>query len=150
MENLKILKIKMKNNYQIILNYIKDISVEIPDAETLLATREGIPLYKMNVDIKSQAIKNKMIEVTTKLTYYDTSNNKKKTHFEILFANVIKILDEKIEKKTLEKIILCDLQTKIYPRLEKIFLNVLKDSGLPNIEFNKRIDFEDLYNKRLN
>ena len=140
----------MKNNYQIILNYIKDISVEIPDAETLLATREGIPLYKMNLDIKSQAIKNKMIEVTTKLTYYDTSNNKKNTHFEILFANVIKILDEKIEKKTLEKIILCDLQTKIYPRIEKIFLNVLKDSGLPDIKFNKRIDFEELYNKRLN
>jgi len=140
----------MKNKYQIILNYIKDISVEIPDAETLLAARENIPLYKMNVDIQSQAVKNKMIEVTTKLTYFDTSNNKKKTHFEILFANVIKILDEKIEKKALEKIILCDLQTKIYPRLETIFLSVLKDSGLPNIEFNKRIDFEDLYNKRLN
>ena len=140
----------MKNKYQIILNYIKDLSIETADPETLIATRNNISKYSMDINITSKAVKNKMIEVTTKLTYKDPTNSKKKSYFEILYSSVIKILDEKIEKKELEKIILCDLQVDIYPKLEEIFINVLRSAGFPNIKFEKKIDFQDLYNKRLN
>ena len=140
----------MSNKYKIILNYIKDLSVETSDPETLIATRNNISKYSMDINITSKAVKNKMIEVTTKLTYKDPTNSKKKSYFEILYSSVIKILDEKIEKKELEKIILCDLQVDIYPKLEEIFINVLRSAGFPNIRFEKKIDFQDLYNKRLN
>ena len=142
--------IKMSNKYKIILNYIKDLSIETADPETLIATRNNISKYSMDINITSKAVKNKMIEVTTKLTYKDPTNSKKKSYFEILYSSVIKILDEKIEKKELEKIILCDLQVDIYPKLEEIFINVLRSAGFPNIKFEKKIDFQDLYNKRLN
>tara|TARA_Y100000590_G_C15655476_1_gene990425 strand:+ start:618 stop:1040 length:423 start_codon:yes stop_codon:yes gene_type:complete len=140
----------MSNKYKIILNYIKDLSIETADPETLIATRNNISKYSMDINITSKAVKNKMIEVTTKLTYKDPTNSKKKSYFEILYSSVIKILDEKIEKKELEKIILCDLQVDIYPKLEEIFINVLRSAGFPNIKFEKKIDFQDLYNKRLN
>ena len=104
----------------------------------------------MDINISSKALKNKMIEVSTKLTYKDPTNNKKKSYFEILYATVISVKDQNINKKSLEKIILCDLQIKIYPKLETIFLNIIRDAGFPNIKFDKKIDFEKLYNKRLN
>jgi len=140
----------MNNNFKILLNYIKDLSVEIPNTETLIATRENISKYLMDINITSKALKNKMIEVTTKLTYKDPSKNKLKSQFEIQFSSVIKILEENIDKKKLEKLILCDLQNEIYPKLEKIFLNVIKDAGFPEIKFAKKINFEELYNNRLN
>ena len=140
----------MTDKYKIILNYIKDLSVEIPDPETLLFVRNNISKYKMDINILSNPLKNKLIEVTTKLSYKDASNSKKKCNFEILYSSVIKIIDEKIKKDELEKIILCDLQIKIYPELEEIFLNILKKSGFPNMKFEKKINFEELFKKRLN
>ncbi len=140
----------MKNKYKIILNYIKDLSIEIPNPETLIIARENIPNYIMHVDITPKALKNKMIEVATKLTYKDKNEKNNKSNFEIVYASVITILDEKIKKDELEKLILCDLQIEIYPRLESIFLNIMKDSGFPNIKFSKKIDFKELYNKSLN
>ena len=140
----------MKNNFKILLSYIKDLSVEIPNTETLIATRDNISKYSMDINITSKALKNKMIEVTTKLTYKDPSENKLKSQFEIQFSSVVKILEENIDKNKLEKLILCDLQNETYPRLEKIFLNVIKDSGFPEMKFAKKINFEQLYNNRLN
>ena len=145
---MKILTMIMKDKYKIILKYINDLSIEIPDPETLLITRNNISKYTMDINISSKPLKNRTIEVTTKLTYKDPTKSKKKSYFEILYSTVIKILEEKIEKKDLEKFILCDLQLAIYPKLEKIFLNILKDSGFPNIKFHKKIDFENLYNRR--
>ena len=142
--------IKMKNNFKILLSYIKDLSVEIPNTETLIATRDNISKYSMDINITSKALKNKMIEVTTKLTYKDPSENKLKSQFEIQFSSVIKILEENIDKNKLEKLILCDLQNETYPRLEKIFLNIIKDAGFPEMKFAKKINFEQLYNNRLN
>ena len=140
----------MKNNFKILLSYIKDLSVEIPNTETLIATRDNLSKYSMDINITSKALKNKMIEVTTKLTYKDPSENKLKSQFEIQFSSVVKILEENIDKNKLEKLILCDLQNETYPRLEKIFLNVIKDSGFPEMKFAKKINFEQLYNNRLN
>ena len=140
----------MPDNFKIILEYIKDLSVETPDAETLIYVKDNILKYQMNIDITSQALKNKMIEVNTKLTFQDKDNSKKKSFFEIIYATIIKIDDKIKDKKEMEKIILCDLQVKIYSKLERIFLNLIKDSGYPEIKFDKKIDFEKLYNERLN
>ena len=91
-----------------------------------------------------------MIEITTTFKFEDKDNNKKRSHFEILHATIIKINDEITEKKDMEKIILCDVQTKIYPDLEKALLNLLHSSGYPGIKFEKKVDFEDLYKKKFN
>jgi len=140
----------MNNKYKIILNYINDLSVEVKDPEALLIARERILKYKLDINITSKPLKNKMIEVNTKLTYQDKEAKKRETFFEIIYATVVKIDSNTNSKQELEKIILCDVQKEIYPKLEKIFLNIIKDSGFPNIKFTKKIDFENLYNKKLN
>ena len=140
----------MNDKYKIVLNYIKDLSVEISDPETLITSRNYIAKYEMKVNISSKPLKLKMLEVSTKLTYADPTNNKHKAFFEIVYATVIDILDSQLKKKDLEKIILCDLQIEIYPELEKKFLTILRNSGFPSLEFGQKIDFEKLYKERLN
>ena len=140
----------MENKYKIIISYIQDLSVEIPSPESLITIRNTTPEYRMSVDISSKPSKRKMIEVLTTLTYSNPNKKKAQGYFQIKYATVIDILDFKIEKKELEKIILCDLQTKIYPELEQKFLSILKNSGLPDLKFEKKIDFEELYKARLN
>ena len=140
----------MSNKFEIILDFVKDLSVETPDAETLVFVRKNISNYQMNIDITSKVLKNKMIEVNTKLIFQDKKNSEKKSFFEIIYASIVKINTEIKDKKEMEKIILCDVQTKIYPKLENIFLNLLKVSGFPDINFEKKIDFEKLYMERSN
>ena len=140
----------MENKYKIVVSYIQDLSVEIPSPEALVTIRNTIPEYKMKVDIKTKPLKRKMIEVLTTLTYENPNKKKEKGFFQIAYATVIEIIDVKINKKDLEKIILSDLQTKIYPSLEEKFLNILRSSGLPDLKFGAKIDFEKLYNERLN
>ena len=140
----------MENKYKIIVSYIQDLSVEISSPETLLTIRNTIPEYKMKVDINSKPLKRKMIEVLTTLSYENPNKKKEKGIFQIKYATAIEILDLKIKKEELEKIVLCDLQTKIYPELEQKFLTILKNSGLPDLRFEKKIDFEKLYNEKLN
>jgi len=140
----------MTEKFKILGNYIRDLSSETPDIETYLYVKDYISKYQLNIDITSKPLKDKMIEVSTTLKFDDKSGSKKKSYFEIIFVTIIKINEEITEKKELEKIILCDVQTKIYPDLEKSFLNLLHNSGYPNIKFEKKIDFENLYNQRSN
>ena len=141
---------KMTEKFKILGNYIRDLSSETPDIETYLYVKDYISKYQLNIDITSAPLKNKMIEVSTTLKFDDKTESKKKSYFEIIFVTIIKINEEISEKKELEKIILCDVQTKIYPDLEKTFLNLLHNSGYPGIKFDKKIDFEHLYNQRFN
>ena len=141
---------KMTEKFEILGNYIKDLSSETPDIETYLYVKDYISKYQLNIDITSTPLKNKMIEVNTTLKFDDKTQSKKKSYFEIVFVTIIKISEEITEKKELEKIILCDVQTKIYPDLEKTFLDLLHNSGYPGIKFDKKIDFEHLYNQRFN
>ena len=141
---------KMTKKYKILSNYIKDMSSETPDIETYIFVKDYISKYQLNIDINSKAIKNKMIEVNTILKFEDKQNNKKKSYFEINYSTIVEIDDEIKEKNDLEKIILCDVQIDIYPELEKSFLNLLHNSGYPDVKFEKKIDFEQLYNQRLN
>ena len=140
----------MSKNYKILGKYIKDMSSETPDIETYLFVREYISKYQLNIEIISKALKDKIIEINTTLKFEDKKDNKKKSYFEIIYSTVIKVDDEINDKKSLEKIILCDVQKEIYPELEKSFLNLLHNSGYPNVKFEKKIDFEKLYNQRLN
>ena len=140
----------MTEKYKILGKYIKDLSGETKDIETYLFVRDNISKYQLDIDITSKALKNKMIEVNTKLKFEDKEENQKKAYFEIVFATVIKVDDDIKEKKELEKIILCDVQIKIYPNLEKCLLDLLHNSGYPGVKFEKKIDFENLYNQRIN
>ena len=140
----------MTENYKILGKYIKDMSSETPDVETFIFVKDYISNYQLNIDINSKALKNKMIEVNTIMRFEDKENNKKKSHFEINYATIIKVEDNIKEKKDLEKIILCDVQKKIYPQLEKALLDLLHNSGYKEIKFEKKVDFELLYNQRLN
>tara|TARA_A100001011_G_C14221531_1_gene804584 strand:- start:633 stop:1064 length:432 start_codon:yes stop_codon:yes gene_type:complete len=141
---------KMENKYKIIISYIQDLSVEIPNPESLISIRNTIPEYQMKVNVNSKPLKRKMIEVLTTLNYENPNKKKTQGYFQIKYATVIDILDLEIKKDELEKIILCDLQTAIYPELEEKFLTILKNSGLPDLKFGKKIDFEALYKARLN
>ena len=138
----------MTLKHEIILSYTKDLSVETPDAESLISARENISKYSLNFDLNSKFLKNKMIEIETKLTYQDKTKNKKKTYFEMIYATVVKIDEENPNKEDVKKFILCDLQIKTYPEIEKIFIEILRLSGFPDIQLNSKIDFNKLYNER--
>ena len=138
----------MTENYKILGKYIKDMSSETPDLETYLFVRDYISTYQLDIDINSKAIKNKMIEINTIMKFEDKQENKKKSYFEINYSTVIKVGENVKEKKDLERIILCDVQIEIYPELEKSLLDLLHNSGYPAVKFEKKIDFEGLYNKR--
>ena len=140
----------MTEKYKILGKYIKDLSSETKDVETYLFVRDNIFKYQLGIDITSKALKNKMIEVNTTLKFEDKEKSEKKSYFEMVFATIIKVSDEIKEKKELEKIILSDLQIKIYSDLEKALLDLLHNSGYPGIKFEKKIDFENLYNQRFN
>ena len=150
METLRIQKTTMTKKYKILGKYIKDLSSETPDAETYIYVRDRISKYQLDININSKALKNKLIEINTTLKFEDKDENSKKSYFEIVYATIIKVGDEIKEKKDLEKIILCDVQKEIYPDLETSFLNLLHNSGYPGIKFEKKIDFEKLYNQKFN
>jgi len=148
--SLKILKKMMSENYKIMSKFIKDISGETPDIETYLYVKDYISKYQLNIEINSKPLKNEIIEINTMLKFHDNSESKKKAHFEMTYTTVIKLDDGIKDKKVLEKIILCDVQKEVYPEIEKSLLSLLHTSGYPNIKFEKKVDFEELYNQKFN
>jgi preprotein translocase subunit SecB len=148
--SLKTLKKTMSENYKIVSKFIKDISGETPDIETYLYVKDYISKYQLNIEINSKPLKAQIIEVNTLLKFHDTSESKKRSHFEMTYTSVIKLNEEIKDKKVLQRIILCDVQKEIYPELEKALLNLLHTSGYPNIKFEKKVDFDQLYNKQFN
>ena len=148
--SLKILRKMMSENYKIVGKFIKDISGETPDVETYLYVKDFISKYQLNIEINSKPLKKQIIEVNTILKFHDNSESKKKSHFEMTYTTVIKLNDEIKDKNILQKIILCDVQKEIYPEIEKALLSLLHTSGYPNIKFEKKVDFEELYNQKFN
>ena len=140
----------MPVKYKVIVTYTKDLSVEIPDVQTLLLARERISKYKITLDITSKPLKNKMIEVFTKLKYADLDESKKKAIFELLYSTVVEIENPNVEKKEMEKFILCDLQLEIFPKIREAFVQILRHSGFPEANFSGEIDFNELYQQRSN
>jgi len=150
MESMKTETKTTNKKYEILAEFVKDMSSETPDIETFIFVKGNIKNYHLNIDLNSKPIKNKIIEVNTILKFEDKNLENKKSHFEITYTAVVKIDDAVDEKKELEKIILCDVPKTIYPNLEKIFLSLLISSGLPEVKIEKKIDFEKLYKERLN
>ena len=140
----------MSEQFKIIAQFVKDMSSETPDVETYLYVKEYLKNYNLNIDITTKPLKNRMIEVSTKLSYIDKGKSKNKSYFEITYGSIVKIEEDIKDRKVIEKIILCDVQKEIYPNLEKVFIKLLDNSGFPGIKFEKKIDFEQLYNQRLN
>lgn len=141
---------KMTENFKILAEFIKDISSETPNIQSYIYVKKNISKYQLNIDINSKPLKNKMIEVNTTLKFEDKEYNETKSYFEIIYASVVKIDELVKDKKELEKIILCDVQNKIYPNLEKAFLNLLHNSGYPEIKLDKKINFTELYKQKSN
>ncbi len=131
----------MTENFKILAEFIKDISSETPNIESYIFVKENISKYQLNIDISSKPLKNKMVEVSTTLKFEDKEYNDKKSYFEIVYASIVQVDEAVKDKKDLEKIILCDVQNKIYPTLEKAFLNLLHNSGFPEIKLEKKIRF---------
>ena len=140
----------MTKKFKILTKYVKDISAETPDVETYLFVKENISQYKLNIDIKSKPLKNKLIEIQITFIFEDKESNEKKSYFEIVYAVVVKIDDDVKDKKDLEKIILCEVPDMVYPELEKVFLNLVHDSGFPGLKFEKKVDFNKLFSERFN
>ena len=140
----------MTEKFKILAKFIKDASSETADIETYLFVKENITKYQLNIDITSRALKNKLIEINTSLKFEDKEPNEKKSYYEIVYATIIKVSDEVKEKNDLQKIVLCDVPNMIFPDLESAFLNLIHNSGHPGIKFEKKIDFNQLYNERFN
>ena len=140
----------MTEKFKILAKYIKDISSETADIETYIFVKDNISNYKLNIDISSKALKDKIIEINTTLKFEDKENSKKKSYFEIVYSTVIRVNDDIKEKKELEKIVLRDVPMAIYPDLEKSFLNLVHNSGHPEMKLEKKIDFDKLYKEKFN
>ena len=140
----------MNKKYKILSSFIKDMSSETPDVESFLFTKDNISKYELDIDINSNPLKNKLIEVNTCLKFHDKTKQEKKSYFEVIYTSVVRIEDVVKEKKDLQRIILCDVPTEIYTKLEKILLNLLSDSGYPGVKFDKKIDFNNLFKEKFN
>ena len=140
----------MTEKFKILGKYVKDMSSETPDVETFLFVKDNISKYQLSIDITSKPLRDKVVEVITTIKYQDSNDNEKKAFFEIVFATIIKVTNEIKDKKIIEKIILCDVQKEIYSDIEKSLLNLLHNSGYPGIKFEKKVDFEKLYNQKFN
>jgi len=140
----------MSEKYKILSNFIKDMSSETPDVESYLFTKDNISKYELDIDINSNPLKNKLIEVNTCLKFHDKTKQEKKSYFEVIYTSVVRIEDGVKEKKDLQKIVLCDVPTEIYTKLEKILLNLLSDSGYPGVKFEKKVDFNKLFKEKFN
>ena len=140
----------MTENFKILTEFIKDMSSETTDVQSYLFLKDNISKYHLDIDVASKALKNKLIEVNTTLKFEDKEPNEKKSHFEMTYTSIVKIDEKVINKKELEKILLCDVQIKIYPDLEKAFLKMLHNSGFSGVKIVKKIDFNKLYDERSN
>ena len=140
----------MTEKFKILAKYIKDMSSETPDVETYISAGNNISKYQLDIDIKSIALKNKMIEIIITLKFQHKDTQLKKSHFEIVYAVAIKINESIKEKKDLEKIVLCDVPNSVVSDIEKSFTDMMHNSGFPNIKLEKKIDFTKLYLERLN
>ena len=136
-------------NYKILAEFVKDVSSETKDIQTYLFVKDYISKYQLTIDITSQPTKNKLIEVSTILKFEDKEDNEKKSYFELVYVSIVKLDESVKEKKEIQKIILCDVQKDIQPKIEKTFTDLINNSGFEQVAV-KNIDFEKLYNSKFN
>ena len=135
-------------NYKIIGKYIKELTFNIPNPKTFFLLSKDISNYKIKIDIKSIQVKENIIEVLTSLNLAPINDNFEKINTKIIFAAIIELSKDKISKEEMEKIILIDVPSKIYPELRQIFVFLFENSGFKDIKINEGVDFEKLYKMR--
>ncbi len=135
-------------NYKILSKFIKDISFEIPNAQTFVMLEKEISKYNLNFDIKSKQFKENIIEVNTTLKLVPNQELKNKMLTEINFAALVSIEKNLENKKELEKIILVKVPTEIYPNLYETFVFLFSQTGIKNISIEKEVNFEKMYNEK--
>lgn len=140
----------MTDKFKILAEFAKDISFETPDVETFFKTKENISKYNLNIDINSKPLKNKLVEINIILKFFDANLDNKRSNIEVTYTVVVRIEDKVTEKKELEKIIVCEIPNLVYPKIENLFKSIIEKSGLPKINIEKRVDFEKLYNEKMN
>ena len=140
----------MEKKYRILAEFIKDISAETKDVESYIYTKENISKYKMFIDIKTKPLKNKMAEVSISTKFKEISECNTRSYFEMVYAIIVKIDEDVNTKEILEPIFLKEVPTEVYPKIEKIFLDLLKHSGYKNVNFESKVNFNELYKKKSN
>ena len=135
-------------SYKIIGKYIKELYFNIPNTKTFYLLSKDIANYKINIDIKSNRIKQNVIEVLTSLNLSPIKTNFEVINTKIIFATIIELQNDKIEKSQLEKIILVEVPTKIYGDLRKIFVSLFESSGFKDVKISENVDFLNLYKMR--
>ena len=135
-------------SYKIIGKYIKELNFNIPNTKTFYLLSKDIVNYKINIDIKSNRIKHNIIEVLTSLNLSPTKTDFESINTKIIFATIIELQNDKIEKNQLEKIILVEVPSKIYSELRKIFISLFENSGFKDVKINEKVDFQKLYSMR--
>ncbi len=140
----------MEKKYRILGEFIKDISAETKDVESYIYTKENISKFKLFIDISTKPLKNKMAEVSITTKFKETDENIKNSYFEMIYAVIVKIDEDANTKEILEPIFLKEVPTVVYPKIEKILLDLLKHSGYPNVKFESKVDFNELYKNRGN
>ena len=134
--------------YKIIGKYIKDLKFSIPNAKIFFSLSKDIANYKINIDIKSNQVKENIIEVFTSLRLIPTKNDSEKIETNIVYCSVVELTKKNINKKEMEKIVLIQVPSEVYSELRKIFVNLFENSGFKDIKINKNVDFQELYNRK--
>ena len=140
----------MTKKYKILAEFAKDVSYETPDIETYLQTKDNILKYNLTLDINSNFLKNKMIEVNIISKFQETNSERKKSNFEITYAAIIRIDENITDEEEIKKIVLSDVPNEIYPRLEDLFITLVNKSGFPEVKIERKVDFEKLYKEKFN
>ena len=136
-------------SYKIIGKYIRDLNFKIPNPKSFFLLSKNISNYKINIDIKSNQIKQNIIEILATLQLAPIKNEFEKIETKIVFATIIELTDDKIQKSEVEKIILIKVPSQIYPELRSIFVKLFENSGFKDVKINESVDFEKLYNMKL-
>ena len=137
----------MAKNYKILISYVKDISSRISGTENFIYLKDNIPKYSLGIDINSMPLKNNMAEVDIKLTFDNKTEKDKKAYFEMTHTTVIRVEESAVNKDELKKIFLSDVPTEMYPEIERKFFEIVKSIGYPEIKLEKKIDFQELFEK---
>ena len=142
------LQIRKKMNYKIIGKYIKELNFSIPNPKTFFLLSKDIENYKINIDIHSNQVKQNIIEVLTSLKLKSKKQEFEKIKTEIVFATIVELSNDKLEKKEIENIVLVDVPSKVYGEIRKIFINLFENSGFKDIKIGENVDFQKLYDLR--
>ena len=135
-------------SYKIIGKYIRDLNFKIPNPKSFFLLSKNISNYKINIDIKSNQIKQNIIEILATLNLAPIKSDFEKIETKIVFATIIELTDDKIQKSEIEKIILIKVPSQIYPELRSIFVKLFENSGFQDVKISESVDFEKLYNMK--